>query len=84
MMEVSVLQYRKAGFQELKNAVMHYISEARKFGGIFSLLWHNCRLSEYEYVGSKEFYESLLKEIIAKKPDVMSGAQIINRLSELN
>jgi hypothetical protein len=82
MMEVSVLQYRKADFQELRNAVMHYIAEAQKFGGIFSLLWHNCRLSEYEYGGVREFYESLLKEIVAKKPDVMSGAQIINRLSE--
>ncbi|PWD99566.1 polysaccharide deacetylase family protein [Marinilabilia rubra] len=81
MMEVSVLQYRKAGFPELRNLALHYASEARKFGGIFSLLWHNCRLSNIEYEGVTEFYESLLGEIVENGGEGVPGEEIINRVS---
>jgi hypothetical protein len=77
MMEVSVLQYRKEGFEALRSSVFHYISEAQKFGGIFSLLWHNCRLSEYEYEGVTEFYVKLLEEIIEKKAVPATGKKLI-------
>jgi peptidoglycan/xylan/chitin deacetylase (PgdA/CDA1 family) len=77
MMEVSVLQYRKEGFEALRSSVFHYISEAVKFGGIFSLLWHNCRLSEYEYEGVTEFYEGLLEEIVEENAEVVTGRDLI-------
>jgi|GEM_PF-503289 hypothetical protein len=84
MMEVSVLQYRREGFEPLRKSVFHYIREARKFGGLFSLLWHNCRLSEYEYEGVTGFYESLLEEIIEENPKVLSGKQLIEGMEEFN
>ncbi|MFW6203231.1 MAG: polysaccharide deacetylase family protein [Marinilabilia sp.] len=83
MMEVSVLNYRKAGFSTMKNAVRHYIAEAKKFGGIFSLLWHNCRLSDHEFSGTMAFYENLLEEIIRQHPEVMPGDALISKVSYL-
>lgn len=77
LMEVSVLQYRKEGFEALRSSVFHYISEAEKFGGLFSLLWHNCRLSEYEYEGVTEFYVRLLEEIIDRKAMSATGKELI-------
>jgi peptidoglycan/xylan/chitin deacetylase (PgdA/CDA1 family) len=81
MMEVSVLQYRKDGFEALHSSVFHYISETEKFGGLFSMLWHNCRLSEYEYDGVTGFYERLLEEIIEEKAEVVTGRDLILKKS---
>ncbi|WP_291860945.1 polysaccharide deacetylase family protein [Marinilabilia sp.] len=84
MMEVSVLQYRREGFEPLKKSVSHYIEEAKKFGGLFSLLWHNCRLSEYEYNGVTVFYETLLEEIMEENPKVLTGKQLMEEREEFN
>jgi hypothetical protein len=81
IMEASILQYRKAGLSEMTNAVEHYIEEAQKFGGIFSLLWHNCRLNDIEYEGISEYYKNLLKHIIKKSPKPLTGKCLINRLT---
>ncbi|MFW6351734.1 MAG: polysaccharide deacetylase family protein, partial [Bacteroidota bacterium] len=81
LMEISMLQYRKEGFEALRSSVFHYISEAEKFGGLFSLLWHNCRLSEYEYDGVTNFYEKLLEQIVAKDCESEPGSKIIQRIS---
>ncbi|MDN5291883.1 MAG: hypothetical protein PWQ06_2122 [Anaerophaga sp.] len=83
MMEVSVLNYRKAGFTGLQEAVAHYTAEAEKFGGIFSLLWHNCRLSDIEIPGVTEFYEHLLKEIMQHKPQPVRGIDIYRKINAL-
>ena len=77
MMEVSVLNYRKLNFDGLKNAAFHLIDEAHKFGGLFSLLWHNSRLTEYEYPGVQEFYKELLEQIVEEKPAVFTGEEFI-------
>lgn len=84
MMEVSVLQYRKEGFEEIRKSVFHYIREARKFGGLFSLLWHNCRMNEYEYDGATVFYEDLLKAIMEEGAKVFTGKKLIEEKMELN
>ena len=80
MMEVSVLNYRKAGFSGLQEAVAHYMAEAEKFGGIFSLLWHNCRLSDIEIPGVTEFYEHLLKEIMQHNPEPVRGIDVYRKI----
>ena len=53
------------------------IAEASKFGGLFSLLWHNSRLTEYEYPGVQEFYKELLGQIVEKNPPVFTGEELI-------
>jgi peptidoglycan/xylan/chitin deacetylase (PgdA/CDA1 family) len=84
MMEVSVLQYRKEGFEEIRKSVFHYIREARKFNGLFSLLWHNCRMSEYEYGGVTVFYQDILKAIVEEGAEVVTGKKLIEEKMELN
>ena len=66
MMEVTALNYRKLNFDEMKKSIFNLIGEAEKFGGLFSLLWHNSRMTEYEYPGVTLFYSNLLREIMRK------------------
>lgn len=80
MMEVTVLNYRGLGFDELQASANQLINEARKFGGIFSLLWHNCRLDEYQYPGVTEFYNVLLKSIIQTSPTCITGKKLVETL----
>ena len=77
MMEVSMLNYRKLNFSEIKKSVFLHIEEVKKFGGIFSMLWHNSRLSEYENMGITGFYETLLKGIIEQEPICLTGENLI-------
>ncbi|MCL2073886.1 MAG: hypothetical protein FWH18_08200 [Marinilabiliaceae bacterium] len=77
MMEVSMLHYRNLSFNDLQQSALNHIVEAKKFGGIFSLLWHNSRLTEYEYPNITTFYEQLLKEIVDQKPKSVTGAKLI-------
>ncbi|MFW5754035.1 MAG: hypothetical protein ACOCV9_04460 [Marinilabiliaceae bacterium] len=44
-MEMSVLDYSKLSNNQLQILVLKYMKKPKKFGGIFSLLWHNCRLN---------------------------------------
>lgn len=77
MMEVSALQYRQLSFAEMAHHVAGYIQEAQRFGGLFSLLWHNCRLNDDEYDGISTFYEGLLTHIIEQEPMAVSGINCI-------
>lgn len=81
MMEVSALQYRQLSYNELSKSVEGYIQEAQKFGGLFTLLWHNCRLNDDEYVGISKFYEDLLKCIVKLNPTALTGVGLIERCS---
>ncbi|HHU57125.1 MAG TPA: hypothetical protein GXZ39_02410, partial [Bacteroidales bacterium] len=72
-MEVSVLQYRGLSRTGLEEAVDAYIKEALRFGGLFSLLWHNCRLNELEDPGVQGFYERLLQNIVLQEPKALTG-----------
>lgn len=83
IMEVTILQYRKLSFKHFKQVVEEQISEAEKFGGIFSLLWHNCRLLDDEVDGLSAFYPLLLKEIVEKEPETLTGENIINKLNKM-
>jgi len=80
MMEVSALNYRQTGFSGLQKAAEQHIQEAQRFGGIFSLLWHNCRLNDIEVPGVSAFYKLLLKSIIEKKAEPMRGIDICDRM----
>jgi hypothetical protein len=80
MMEVTVLNYRALGFDELQTSTNQLIIEARKFGGIFSLLWHNCRLDEYQYPGVTKFYNSLLESIVQNSPTCITGKKLVETI----
>lgn len=80
MMEVTMLNYRQVELDELKTSAFQLIVEARKFGGIFSLLWHNCRLDEYQYPGVISFYNTLLESIVELSPTSITGRRLVETL----
>ena len=80
-MEVTALKYRNIDFYELKQSVLNLIRETEKFGGIFNMLWHNSTLVNYEYPGIKDFYKTLLKEIVKMNPTNITGKEIIECFS---
>ncbi|GAO29729.1 polysaccharide deacetylase family protein [Geofilum rubicundum] len=79
MMEVSALQYRQLSFAEIETSVLQYVQEAQKFGGLFSLLWHNCRLNNDEYNGVTDFYMHLLQQIMEYQPLALTGIGCVRR-----
>ncbi len=82
IMEVTILQYRKISFDNFRKIVDKQISEAKKFGGLISLLWHNCRLMDDEINGVSTFYPSLLKYIVKMSPEILTGKDFITRIEE--
>ncbi len=82
IMEVTILQYRKLSFDNFRKIIDHQISEAKKFGGLISLLWHNCRLLYDEFNVVSNFYPSLLKDIVKMNPEILTGKDFITKIEE--
>jgi hypothetical protein len=80
LMEVSVLNYQKGSLADIDKATEQLIHEVQKFGGFFSLLWHNCRLDEYQFPGVNKCYRYLLKKIMLKKAEAVTGNNILQKL----
>ncbi|MDG5799342.1 polysaccharide deacetylase family protein [Marinilabiliaceae bacterium ANBcel2] len=83
VMDVTVLNYRGLCYSKITDSTISLIDEVEKFGGLFSLLWHNCRLDEYLYPGIYNYYCSLLKLICDKKPQNFTGKEIADRYNQL-
>ena len=75
-MDVTALKYRKLNFYEIKQSVFNLIREIEKFGGTFTMLWHNSTLDKYDNPHINKFYEELLKEIIEMKPTCITGEDL--------
>lgn len=84
LMEVSILGegYRNLPYTEIGNCAMTLIDEVRKFGGFFSMLWHNCRLDESLYPGITNYYRTLLEDIIKLQPEALTGKDLLNIIKE--
>lgn len=84
LMEMSVLDYRNLSNNQLQILVFKYIEEAKKFGGIFSLLWHNCRLNDKEKPGITGFYKTLLKQIVKENSISVRGTDLVTRIKKFH
>ncbi len=58
-MDVTCLAHRKMGYDDIFLAVGEMLDEVRRFGGVFSLLWHNSTFDEVYYPGVGQFYQDL-------------------------
>ncbi len=83
VMDGTLFYYRKLGFKEAEKAVLEVISEAQKFGGIFSLLWHNSMFDEYEIPGITAFYNNLLKTVSSKATKSISGKHLLLMMDDV-
>ncbi|MCU4162542.1 polysaccharide deacetylase family protein [Carboxylicivirga caseinilyticus] len=81
VMDGTLLGYRKLDFNEMARSIELLISEIRKFGGLFVLLWHNCNFDEYQYPGINQFYETMLSDIAKTRPDSVVGEEVLKKLS---
>ncbi len=63
-MEVSMLLYMRGKVDSIPEIIKPILSEVTKFKGVFSLLWHNCRLEEAVYPGINVIYHDILREIM--------------------
>ncbi len=54
------------------------LKEVEKFGGVFSLLWHNCNLDESLIPGINRAYEEILSKILKRGFIARNGCEIID------
>lgn len=80
-MDIALLHQRN-GFDPItaESVVQDLIHETKKFGGVFNLLWHNCRLDEQIYPGVRTFYHELLKSLRRQGAEGLTGIDIIERI----
>lgn len=63
VMDGTLFYYRKLSFKEIEQQIDLLVTEVKKFGGIFSLLWHNSHFNEDEFPGIGMFYKKILQQI---------------------
>jgi hypothetical protein len=78
LMDATLFKYRKLNFDQAKKSIMTTLDEIIQFGGVFSLLWHNSYLDNYEVPGIYTFYKDLLKMIEKRNPLTLTGEEWIN------
>jgi len=60
------------------------ISEVKKFGGYFSLLWHNTHFSDYKYAGWRSVYEQILQYLADENAGLTSFSNMLNQYSDIH
>jgi hypothetical protein len=78
VMEVSILQYMTGEIESIPEIIRPLVSEVSRFNGVFSLLWHNCRLEEETYPGIKTVYQKVLEELMQEGYKSMTGQELID------
>lgn len=61
--------------------IKNLIGEIKKFGGVFTLLWHNTHFSRYKYGGWKKVYEHTLDHCLENNAWMNSGIEIYHRIN---
>ena len=84
VMDTTLFGYRKLHFSSAKSNIIKLIREIRKFGGIFTLLWHNDFFDEDRFPGVTRFYYDLLEIIADDNPENVLGKEILKRLEPYN
>lgn len=64
VMDVTFTGYMGTPINEIPTAIIRVLEEVLKFGGVFSMLWHNCNLDEEEFPGINKMYAELLRNIV--------------------
>jgi peptidoglycan/xylan/chitin deacetylase (PgdA/CDA1 family) len=81
IMESTLFSYRNLDFADAIKTIDQLLSEIAAFNGILTLLWHNNYFDEVERPGITTFYTGLLEKIMSQKPEVLTGMDIIKKLT---
>jgi hypothetical protein len=80
VMDVTLFAYRQLSPELAMENCQSLLEEVKKFGGVFSLLWHNSFFDEVSYPGVTNFYKQLLSYIAAQNSESLTGIQLLDRL----
>jgi len=80
LMDCTLFDYRKLSFKQAMDSTDNLINETRKFGGIFTLLWHNSYFEERRYPGITKFYSELLGKMKECKAVNITAQEILSLL----
>ncbi|MFT3737150.1 MAG: hypothetical protein QM786_00150 [Breznakibacter sp.] len=83
-MDVTFLFKRGLQFDEIDGIIKKIVCDVVDFGGVFSLLWHNCRFDEINFPGITLFYERILDIMVQKKAQGISGREIVSTVNGLS
>lgn len=64
VMETTLIDYMGVPVDDFPETIQPVLEEVVRFNGLFSLLWHNCRLDEEWNPGINIIYRQLLKKIM--------------------
>lgn len=78
VMEATFMEYLKIPPASIPETMQPLLDEVIRFNGVFSLLWHNCRLDEEWSPGINNLYRCLLNEIMKSGFISLTGQQTIN------
>ena len=81
VMDSTLFYYRKLDFRDALKTIDQLLNEISAFNGVFTLLWHNDYFDEVERPGITDFYNGLLERIMSEKPEVLTGMDIIKKLT---
>jgi hypothetical protein len=77
VMEVTLMGYMRIPIVSIPETIRPVLNEVSKFKGVFSLLWHNCRLDEELMPGVNETYQLLLQEIMQSGFVSLTGREAV-------
>ena len=81
VMDGTLFNYRKYSYDQAYNHIQLLLNESKKFGGIFTMLWHNSFFDEYEFPGITAFYLSVLESINEESFESYTGKYLLSKLS---
>lgn len=78
VMDSTLFDYRKYSYIEAVNSIKSLKEEIMRFGGIFSLLWHNSYFDEVKFPGITSFYINILSELHSDNFESLTGNELID------
>lgn len=75
-MDTTFRSYLNTPKEEILPIVKKLFSEAERFAGLVSILWHNNYFSDHKFAGWQRIYEEILDEGNIQKAWIASGEQV--------
>jgi len=76
VMDRSFSKYQRVDISQIKKITDNFLSNLKKFNGLFTFLWHNHTGEEFGFIGYKEIYNQILERISLDNAFVTSGRDI--------
>jgi hypothetical protein len=80
VMDNTLFDYRKLNYDQAHATIIALLNEVEKFGGVFSLLWHNNYLDDLDMPGIRRFYRNFIETISERNGVAISSKEIIPRI----